>query len=69
MDAGDTFAGYREMFRKTGFRGRSLYPLAVLRKGSRSFGTEGRPDDDQGGRSSEALLRRPVLQGISMRVG
>src|SRR5215468_3023461 len=89
IDAGDTFAGYREMFRKTGFRGRS-HPLAPLRngcdlrkmsraecihspttrrKGSRSFGTEGRPDDDQDGRSSEALLRRPVLQGISMRVG
>ena len=33
MDAGDTFAEYGEMFRKAGFRGRSLYPLAALRNG------------------------------------
>src|SRR5215469_16993777 len=33
MDASDTFTEYREMFRKTGFRGRNLYPLAALRKG------------------------------------
>ena len=33
MDASDTFTEYREMFRKAGFRGRSLYPLAALRNG------------------------------------
>jgi hypothetical protein len=33
MDAGDTLAEYREMFRKAGFRGRSRYPLAALGNG------------------------------------